>query len=266
MKRIINLSKIIFSVLLLAYTGYIVYFLFMAPKEERYNFAAHMQGNGLSQAVFQILIKEYPEDARNYFEMSVPHNKRGDFTTGFSLLNKAVALNPKAHHGYRGYMKLRFLRDYEGALTDFSKLDSLTPNFVDAPWGEDIDFLRGECYYGLKQYELAITAFQQSLQNQKEDWADVQTFVFIGLCKDQLDKTAEAVTAFETALKYAQTTCEAHVALGRIYVREGNLEKARFHLEQATKTLPYKRDDYYKEYLNEVYKTDIEALRNRLVL
>jgi tetratricopeptide (TPR) repeat protein len=265
MKRIINLSKIIFSVLLLAYTGYLVYFLSMAPKEQRYNFAAHMQGNGLSQTVFKILIRQYPEDARNYFEMSVPHNKRGDFATGFFLLNKAVALNPKAHLGYRGYMKLRFLRDYVGALTDFSQLDTLTPNFVDAPWGEDIDFLRGECYYGLKKYESAIASFQQSLKNQKEDWADVQTFVYLGLCNDQLGKTAEAITAYETALKYAPTTCEAHLELARIYLRQVQFEKARFHLEQATKTLAYKRDDYYKEYLNEVYETDLEALRSRLL-
>ena len=39
-------------------------------------------------------------------------------------------------------MKLRFSREFDGALTDYETLDDLTPEIVDAPWGENINFLK----------------------------------------------------------------------------------------------------------------------------
>jgi tetratricopeptide (TPR) repeat protein len=80
------------------------------------------------------------ENSDAWMERSVAFNKAGDFEKGFEYLNKAVELDPKLHLGYRGWIRLRKMRDYDKALQDFNILDSLTPNFVDAPWGEDIDF------------------------------------------------------------------------------------------------------------------------------
>ncbi|MBG7610769.1 tetratricopeptide repeat protein, partial [Polaribacter sp. BAL334] len=94
-----------------------------------------------------------------WMERSVSYNKSGDFKQGFEYLNKAVELNPTSHLGYRAWIRLRKIRDYDKALADFDRLDSLTPNFVDAPWGENIDFLRGECYFGIKDYRKAIDLF-----------------------------------------------------------------------------------------------------------
>ena len=62
-------------------------------------------------------------------------------------------------------MKLRFLRDFDGALADFNRLDSLTPSFNDAPCGENIDFLRGECFFGKKDYNKAIKHFNLNIEN-----------------------------------------------------------------------------------------------------
>jgi tetratricopeptide (TPR) repeat protein len=120
------------------------------------------------------------KNSDEYMEYSVvKFNKAGDFHTGFIYLNKAVELNPTSHLGYRGWIRLRKIRDYDNALSDFDRLDSLTPNFVDAPWGEDIDFLRGECYFGKKNYPKAIELFNRNIKNQKEDWADIHSFVYL---------------------------------------------------------------------------------------
>jgi tetratricopeptide (TPR) repeat protein len=79
---------------------------------------------------------EYNQDTSDvWMEKSVSLNKAGDFNKGFEYLDKAVQLEPKKHLGYRGWIRLRKLRDYDKALIDFDRLDSLTPNVIDAPWG-----------------------------------------------------------------------------------------------------------------------------------
>ena len=73
---------------------------------------------------------------------------------------------------------------------------NLTPNVSDAPWGEDIDFLRGECYFGKKDYPKAIEMFNRNIKTQKEDWVDIHTFVYLGICEYELGDYEKAITEF----------------------------------------------------------------------
>ena len=262
MKRFFKIFKIVLGVVLIAYSVVIISFLIFSPFEDRYSLAANMQGVFFSQSLFEILKFQEPENDKLYFEQSVPFNKRGYYAKGFSILDKAIELNPKVHLGYRGYMKLRFLRNYKAALKDFDRLDTLTENFVDAPWGEDIDFLRGEAYFGLENYEKAIIHFKKSIENQGEDWVDNQTYVYLGLSEYRLGNLKEAITYHQKALSQSKYTVEAHIALAKIYAEQNKTEAANTHLEQAKKYFNYKRDDPYNEYLNEVYKSDLVQLEN----
>ena len=262
MNNFLKILKIVLSVLLLIYIVGLVYLLFLSPKEKRFDFAAHLQGEYLSQKMFDILIYQYPDYSDAYFEKSVPFNKRGDYAKGFKILNKAIEIDEDVHLGYRGYLKLRFLRNYDAALKDFNRLDSLTPNFVDAPWGEDIDFLRGECYFGKKKYQQAIEFFNLNVKNHKEDWVDLQTFVYLGICEHELGNMESAIVEFQRALNQSDKTCEAHFYLAKIYQEKGDLEKANEHILEAEASIEYKRDDPYKEFLNEIYLNEIIELKN----
>lgn len=264
MRLFLKFLKIILAVAFTAYSLFLGYQLLLTPKEQRFQRAGNMQGIGLSQAIFSVLNWQYPNYSDPYFERSVPYNKRGDYATGFHYLDQAVDLEPQKHLGYRGYMKLRFLRDYEAALLDFDRLDSLTPDVADAPWGEDIDFLRGESHFGLKNYQKALAHFEQSVLNQGKDWADVQTFVYQGLCNHELGNYEEAILSFQKALEQFENTCEAHFGLARAYLQLGDTAQAMVHLRRAKDNIAYKRDDPYKEYLNEIYLQDINALAARM--
>ena len=255
-----KIIKILLATLFTVYIGFIAYLLVFQSKEKRFNMAGNMQGYGLSQTMFDILNWQHPDYAAPYFERSVPFNKRGDYATGFYYLNTAVDLKPLHHLGYRGYMKLRFLRDYKAALADFDRLDAMTPEVVDAPWGEDIDFLRGECYYGLKNYPKALEHFEQSVTNQGVEWADVQAFVYQGLCHYEMQHFDKAITSFETGLEQYETTCEAYFGLAKTYLAVGDTVGARNNLNKAQENFVYKHTDHYKEYLNEIYQEDLDAL------
>ena len=60
---------------------------------------------------------EYDQDNSDaWMERSVSFNKAGDFKKGFEYLDKAVELEPESHLGYRGWIRLRKMRDYDKAL------------------------------------------------------------------------------------------------------------------------------------------------------
>lgn len=199
-----------------------------------------------------------------WMEHSVSFNKAGDFKKGFEYLNKVVALEPVKHLGYRGWIRLRKMRDYDKALMDFDRLDTLTPNVVDAPWGEDIDFLRGECYFGKKRYQKAIELFNRNIKNQKEDWADIHSFVYLGLCEYELGNYEKAITEFKRALKQSERVPEAYFGLARAYQKIGQIESSKENILKAEENMNSKRDDYYNEFLNEIYLSEVMEFRQTL--
>ncbi|WP_282048868.1 tetratricopeptide repeat protein [Maribacter aquivivus] len=227
------------------------------PDTEKSNFlvAAHQYEKAL----------EYdPENSDAWMERSVSYNKAGDFNKGFEYLDKAVALDPIKHLGYRGWIRLRKMRDYEKALLDFDRLDNLTPNVSDAPWGEDIDFLRGECYFGKKDYPKAIEMFNRNIKTQKEDWVDIHTFVYLGICEYELGNYEKAVTEFQRALQQSENVPESHFGIAKAYQKLGDLEKSKAHILKAESNIASKRDDYYNEYLNEIYLSEIVDFKHAL--
>jgi len=208
---------------------------------------------------------EYDQDNSDaWMERSVSFNKAGDFKKGFEYLDKAVQLNPSLHLGYRGWIRLRKIRDYDKALIDFDQLDRLTPNFVDAPWGEDIDFLRGECYFGKKEYEKAIELFNRNIKNQKEDWADIHSFVYLGLCEYELGNYEKAITEFQRGLKQSESTPESYFGMARAYQKLGKMEKAKENILKTEENIGSKRDDYYNEFLNEIYLSEVLEFKQTL--
>jgi len=237
------------AVILLAVIGVVVWWS-TKTDEEKSNImvAAHD---------YEAAIELDQDNSDAWMERSVSLNKAGDFNQGFEYLDKAVVLDPQKHLGYRGWIRLRKMRDYDKALIDFDRLDSLTPNVVDAPWGEDIDFLRGECHFGNKDYLKAIKFFNRSVKNQDEDWADVHTFVYLGLCEYELGNYEKAVSEFKRALAQSESVCEAHFGLAKTYRELGNFELEKIHIEKAEDKMIYKRDDPYNEYLNEIYLSEI---------
>ena len=264
MKKLVFVFKIVLSVV---FTVCIVYFSFQHLKSKdkiaRFKFASEHQGSLKSQEVFKELIQEFPEYSDAYFEYSVAFNKRGDFANGFKLLNKAVALNPNLHIGYRGWLRLRKLRNYDNALKDFEVYDQQTPNATDYPWGENIHYLKGECYYGKKEYVKAINEFLQALNIDQEN-ADIHNYIYLGLCYSQLNEKEEAVLQFNKVLRLYKETCEADYYLAKIYFDTNEFEKAKAHVLQAEKNIAYKRKDPYNEFLDEVYVSEIIALKNKI--
>lgn len=237
-----------------AFIGLIIY-LFLWNKER------NTQEKGLSNKIENFESR----DSKEYMEYSVQLNKAGDFENGFKYLNKAVELDPKLHLGYRGWIKLRKMRDYDEALADFDRLDSLTPYFVDTPWGEGIDFLRGECYFGKKDYQKAIDLFNRNIKNLEEDWADIHSFVYLGICEYELGNYKKSIQEFKRAIKQTEYVPESYFGMAKAYLKLGEYEKAIENVIKAENNIRYKRDDVYNEFLNEIYLSEVLELKEQLI-
>ncbi|AFL79610.1 Tfp pilus assembly protein PilF [Aequorivita sublithincola DSM 14238] len=252
MKKFFKITGIIFGIILIGIIGIGIY-----------GFIKVQGMNKKSAEKAQSVESFTSTDSNEYMQYSIRFNKAGDYNQGFKYLDKAVELDPTLHLGYRGYMKLRFLRDFDGALSDFNRLDSLTPNFNDAPWGENIDFLRGESYYGKKEYEKAIVCFKRNIVNQTAGWADIQSFVYLGICEFKLRNYESSIAEFKKALEQSDKTTEAYYYLSKVYRELDSLPKAREYLEKSKQTLNYKINDPYNEYLTEIYLSNINDLEKQ---
>ncbi|QVY66891.1 tetratricopeptide repeat protein [Polaribacter sp. Q13] len=253
MKKFFKILGIVFGFIIIIGIGFSIYLYF-------WNKDRIQTTKELSEKIENFESKNSEE----YMEYSVHLNKAGDFEKGFTYLNKAVELEPEMHLGYRGWIRLRKIRDFDKALADFDRLDSLTPKFVDAPWGENIDFLRGECYFGKKDYQKAIESFNLNVKHNKEDWVDIHTFVYLGLCEYKLGNYEKAISEFERALAQSEYTTESSFGISKAYYKLGNIEKAKENILEAEKNIDYKRDDAYNEFLNEIYLSEILEFKEQL--
>lgn len=261
MKKVLHIFKIILIAFFTLFIILILFLFFFSPKEKRFSEAEHWQGLFLSQTLFDILIFQHPEDSNSYFEKSVAFNKRGDFAKGFELLNKAVDIKPDWHLGYRGWLRLVKIKDYRGTIKDLNRLDSLTPNFVDYPWGDNIHYLLGLSYKGLNEYEKALNEFDKVINSAKDSsWVNHNTYLYKGIILKNRLKYSEALENFDACIKYNYgNSTEASYQKGLIYKNLNNLDSAKASFNKSFELFNkgYKHKDTYNEVLDELYLSDI---------
>ncbi len=260
MRKLLFIIKLITCFFFIGSSIFLLYLIYLSPQEKRFAFAENAQGTLLSQKFFDILIKQQADFSEAYFEKSVPFNKRGDYSNGFKLLDKAVEIDPVKHLGYRGWIKLKKIKDYKGALNDFNQLDTLTPNVIDAPWGENINYLKGLCYKGLKQNETALNEFNIYINAEKDSsWVNPNVFLYVGLIHLDFHNYKLALKSANTCLKYNGNSPEGHYLKAIIFKFLKKDKEFDQEIEMSKKLFKagYKSSDVYNEVTDELYWSDI---------
>ncbi len=104
----------------------------------------YKQGSFKSQRLFDESIDLCPSFAYSYMEKAVPYLKRGEFIQWKKLIDQAVELSPSKYLGYRGWCRIQFLRDYEGAIKDIERLK------------QEVSYDIGYCQNGNYHLEVAL--------------------------------------------------------------------------------------------------------------
>jgi tetratricopeptide (TPR) repeat protein len=218
------------------------------------------QGSHQSQEHFDKSIEQCPTFAYSYMEKAVPYLKRGLFVEWKAMIDKAVELAPEEYLGYRGWCRLQFLRDYEGAINDIEKLKSLVNYDIGYCQTGDyhLNIALALCYKELGDFTKARELFleQLSSKNYSEGLYDYYHF---GVLEYEAGNYEKAIIYFDKQL-------EANDYLGETYYFKALTNKQLNQNEQYFQNLKnaenyYRngkiRTDTYTETVDKIYLSDI---------
>jgi len=221
--------------------------------------------NDMGNALMEYALSKFDSiNEEDYRSWSVLNTKNGNYSIAIDKLEKAMQINPQTIGGYYSWVLLYYYRDYKKSLNILEQYDAYTPNFSDAPSGEDIHYLKGLCHMQMGNYQTAINEFNTYINNlvstHGEDFVDVYTFVQKGRCLTQLGLFEEAITSFEKAITYYKDCTEAYYFMGLTQVKMNKKEMAYNNFKIALNMINKgeKSFDVYVELFHEIYPQQIE--------
>lgn len=227
------------------------------------------QGSEIEQSYLDSAIFYNPNNADAFYEKSAWQIKTGDYVQYFKYMDKAVELEPKVYLGWRGAIKLHYLRDYEGAIEDLMAYNELFPTSDEnAARGESTNYLLGLGFMGLEDYEKAIYFFNKSISTAENKdqlgYIDPYTFLYKAVCHIKLGEYEIADFELERTLDFYGNCAEAFFYKA-VLAKNGNHDLACKNIQKALVNFNkgYNLTDPYREVHNQLYKDDIERFSKK---
>lgn len=228
---------------------------------ELYNYWGNYQGLSESQENLDKAIELCPNFSNAYMEKAVPYLKRGDFITWKILVDKAVALEPKKHLGYRGWCRYQFLRDYKGAIADIEALEKIYPTGYlgySANGDYELHIAKALCYSALGQKEKAVSIIENQLADKAHN-TGFYDYYQLGVTYFELGKYDKALENFEKQSKLYDFAENIYFKSKVAKVRNKDyLDLKMMALKSYDEGKTMKES--YTHHFNKVYRTQIEEL------
>jgi tetratricopeptide (TPR) repeat protein len=198
--------------------------------------------------------------ASAYHAKSVAYLKSGDFFTWKKLIDKAVEFNPKEYLGYRGWCRYQFFRDYEGAIGDIERLDSLIAYNIGYSSNGDyhLNIAKAICYKALGKKENAIKIIEEQLADQKHS-VGIYDYLHLGVLYLESGQFQKAINTLVLQEKIND------IAENRFYIAlayKGLGQKEKYYLNVALCKKLYqlgsKMNDPYTNPFDKIYLKQIE--------
>ena len=208
-------------------------------------------------------------DADLWREFGTARVKRGLADEMYYFYGGAVKRKPEKWAGFRGYLYLYFYRDYQRAIDDFNLGDEANGQ-VDYSQGQSHDYMRGICYYGLKEYEEALMYLNRYIDKitaeEGADWVDVYAILYKGLALAKLKRFDEALVAFDEAELLYPKLADLPYHRARISCSQKQYAEA---LEKLATAKNYYEQGYYHqrpyvEVLEQLHMQDILKLEKEI--
>lgn len=230
----------------------------------------HPQGSERWYALLDSSIEANPLNAAAVKERSVFYTKTGDYVNAYKWLDKAVEIDPN-ELGYRGWLKLYKLHDYEGALEDLEKFFVLVPGGNKYAWGEHVKYLTGLARKGLGQYEEASMDFTQFIEEETnrfgEKYLDPLALVYRGICFKEMKNVDGALKEFDRAINISKSCPEALYQKALLQL-EYELKPVAHSCQLLKETLELAQrgnisSNPYKDLFDQIYVKQIESLLDK---
>ena len=218
------------------------------------------QGAYQGQQYFDKSIALCENFAYAHMEKAVPYLKRGQFVEWKKMIDKAVEVAPDEYLGYRGWCRLQFLRDYEGAIRDIEALKKLVNYDIGYCQTGDyhLNIALALCYKELGDTETARTLFQEHLNTKNAD-EGVYDFYHFGVLEYEEGNYQKAIEHLNRQIEVNDYQGETYYFLAMAYKELGKMEAYRQNLNTAEEY--YRsgkmRSDVYTETVDKIYLMDI---------
>jgi tetratricopeptide (TPR) repeat protein len=233
------------------------------------------QGTPESQYYLDSSIKLCPGFADAWREKSVPFLKRGDFVNWKKYIDKAVELNPFRFLSTRGWCRFKFLRDYEGALDDLKKNDTLTQfaSYSSGDGGYELHVVMALCERELGNNGAALKYFAIGIDSviarRGNSAAGLYSYVHLAVAKMRMKDYEGAMKALEKQNGIYDKYAETYYYMGCINTITGKKALAKENFLQAREFVispkgKYRFFDIYCELHDAVYLSDIDARLSEL--
>ena len=225
----------------------------------------YQQGSYKSQQYFDSSIELCSTFAYSYMEKAVPYLKRGLFIEWKEMIDKAVELSPKEYLGYRGWCRLQFLRDYDGAIKDIEKLKSLVNyNIGYCQTGDyHLNIALALCYKEIGNLEKAKEIFTHHV-NSETFSEGLYDYYHFGILEYETGNYEKAITYFDKQIEVNDYLGEtyffkalANKKLNQHKLYAQNLETSESYYRQGKI-----RTDSYAEMIDKIYLIDILEEKN----
>ncbi len=234
----------------------------------------YYQGTSAHQFLLREALMHDSTFADTYREFGAPCVKRGLAQQTMDYYQKAAELDPRGWMGWRGYLYLYFYRDYKNAIKDFDTLDALTPDFVDYPQSQSIDFMRGICYLQLEDYQKSIDYFDKHIRYETQEvgleYIETTTFLFKGIAHFKLGEKEKAAKAFEQGLSNYRNNADLLFWLAKTRHRKGKpnealslIREAKEQFEQGNYHTRAYVEEFYQTYLSDIEELEAQILHRR---
>jgi len=184
----------------------------------------------VAEDAYRRAIKLSSKDKQAHERLGLILARRGRFAQAIDAYREMAKVDPKDPAGYIGAGCAALgLRNYDQALAFFDWGLKLTPQ------SPTLHELRGMTLYQLKRDDEALTAFKTALGT---DPKSIRSLGGIGDVHFRAGRLANAKSAYLDVLRFYPASTRAHLQLGRIAQREGDMDAARAEWGKAALSGP----------------------------
>jgi len=203
------------------------------------------------------------KDADNFIIKARFEARIGLFAKAFADLEKAIEMGNHDAYKERGWNKLYFMNDFEGAIADMETYKRKTNQSTAFHRAKNLDEFIGVAYKMKGDYNKAIEYFTNCVNEAgKPSWVDVYVLMHRALCYQQTGEIEKAKADLIEMNRQCKSCPEGYYYLAKILIEENQTETKELLtlINRAMDNRRMLRYWIYHEHTDQVYVEDIQQL------
>jgi tetratricopeptide (TPR) repeat protein len=231
----------------------------------------HYMGNDAWKKTMDSILTICPNSARIWGDRAMVYMIRGEYVQGLAYLEKAASLDPFIYLGNRAWYRMRYLRDYEGAIADLDQLEKVAGHSLVYVSNAHMYIMKGLAYKELGNFQKALElydiAINEQITSKGPEWLGLYDYLQRGIVKFRMGNYDGAIEDLNLEEKQYESLADTYYYRGMSYAATGRKDEARLDLQRAKELMlseGQKRWESFVLHADEIFLSDIDKALLRL--